>query len=145
MQNVGLKKKLRKYVAMTSSYIEIFISFLLLVGIAVATINLGVELYIMSKDALMFSDVTLSMEGYLATALQLIIGVEFVKMIAKHTVSSTIDVLLFAIARKLVVSHGGSIDLLLGIVAIAILFIIKKYFGNKCENCPVDMHKKDEE
>lgn len=136
-----LKRKLRKIVARISSYIEIFISILILIGIVVATINLGTELILMSKEALVRKEVMIPIEEYLALGLQLIIGVEFVKMICKHTVGSTIDVLLFAIARKLVVSHGSSIDLLLGIIAIAILFIVKRYFGNKCETCPVDPSK----
>jgi len=133
-----LKRKLRKSVARLSSYIEIFISILILIGIFVATINLGVELLGISKEALIAPEITVPIEEYLATGLELIVGVEFVKMISKHTVGSTIDVLLFAIARKLVVSHGSSIDLLLGILGIAILFVVKYYFGNKCENCPVE-------
>lgn len=133
-----LKRKLRKSVARLSSYIEIFISILILIGIFVATINLGIELIGISKEALIAPEITVPIEEYLATGLELIVGVEFVKMISKHTVGSTIDVLLFAIARKLVVSHGSSIDLLLGILGIAILFVVKYYFGNKCENCPVE-------
>lgn len=135
MENVGLKKRLRRGVAKVSSYIEILISVLLLIGICIAALNLAIELGIMGREAIMVKDVTLPIEEYLATGLQLIIGVEFVKMISKHTVSSTIDVLLFAIARKLVITHGTALDLLLGIIGIAILFIVKKYFGNKCENC----------
>lgn len=46
-------------------------------------------------------------------------------MISKHTVGSTIDVLLFAIARRLVVSHGSAVDLLLGIIAIAMYLLLK--------------------
>lgn len=136
-----VKRRLRKNVARVSSYIEIFISMLILIGILVGTINLGTELIEMCKKALLVTEVTVPIEEYLATGLQLIIGVEFVKMISKHTVGSTIDVLLFAIARKLVVSHEGSIDVLLGIVSIAILFVVKYYFGNKCEKCPIEPKK----
>lgn len=136
-----LKRRLRKSVARVSSYIEIFISVLILIGILVGTINLATELIMMSKEALTAADIILPVEEFIATALQLIIGVEFVKMISKHTVGSTIDVLLFAIARKLVVSHGSSLELLLGIIGIGILFVIKYYFGNKCENCPIEPRK----
>ncbi len=135
------KKLLRSIMAKAASYVEILISALLLIGILIGAINLGTELIAMGKVALIAPDITMPVEEYLATGLQLIIGVEFIKMISKHTVGSTIDVLLFAIARKLVVSHGGTIDLLLGIIAIAILFIIKRYFGNKCERCPIDPAK----
>ena len=107
------KKLLRSIMAKAASYVEILISALLLIGILIGAINLGTELIAMGKVALIAPDITMPVEEYLATGLQLIIGVEFIKMISKHTVGSTIDVLLFAIARKLVVSHGGTIDLLL--------------------------------
>lgn len=135
------KERLRRNIARVSSYIEILISVLILIGILVATINWGTELITMSREALEIRQVTVPIEEYLATGLQLIIGVEFVKMISKHTVGSAIDVLLLAIARKMIVSHGSSIDILLGILSIAILFVIKHYFDNKCKGCPIEPGK----
>lgn len=122
-----MKEKLRFIVATMSSYMEIIISVFLLVGIAVAGIDLLKDLLEMISLAFSNNSASISIEQFLSTGLQLIIGVEFVKMIAKHTMGSTIEVLVYAIARKLVISHGGTIDLLMGVIAIAILFFIKKY------------------
>ncbi len=38
-----------------------------------------------------------------------------------------IEVLLFAIARQMVLSHGDALNMLLGVAAIAGLFAVKKY------------------
>lgn len=122
-----MKEKLRYIVASISSYMEIVISVMLLIGIAIAGIDLIKALVEMLKLTLSDTTATVPIEQYLSIGLQLIIGVEFVKMIAKHTMGSTIEVLVYAIARKLVISHGGAADLLLGIIAIALLFVIKKY------------------
>lgn len=132
-----MKERLRFIVARISSYMEIIISGFLLLGIAIAGIDLVKDLGVMSQAALSNEGVAVSIESYLATGLQLIIGVEFVKMIAKHTMGSTIEVLVYAIARKLVISHGGASELLMEIIAIAILFFIKKYLRekSKCEEC----------
>ena len=60
-------------------------------------------------------------------AFNLIIGVEFIKMLAKHTPGSAIEVLLFAIARQMVIEHTTPVENLVGIVTIALIFIIRKY------------------
>ncbi|MCY6485632.1 phosphate-starvation-inducible PsiE family protein [Clostridium aestuarii] len=62
-------------------------------------------------------------------ALLLVIGVELVIMLTLHTPESVIDVLLYAIARKLLLipKDKGMIEVLIGIIAIAGLFAIKKY------------------
>lgn len=130
-----MKEKLRFIVATMSSYMEILISVFLLVGIAIAGVDLLKDLGEMMRLAFSGTPASISVEQFLSAGLQLIIGVEFVKMIAKHTMGSTIEVLVYAIARKLVISHGGAIDLLMGVVAIAILFFIKKYLRiNKMDN-----------
>lgn len=130
-----MKEKLRFIVATMSSYMEILISVLLLVGIAVAGVDLLKDLGEIIGLAFSGTPASISIEQFLSAGLQLIIGVEFVKMIAKHTMGSTIEVLVYAIARKLVISHGGAVDLLMGVIAIAILFFIKKYLRiNKIEN-----------
>ena len=64
---------------------------------------------------------------FLGFALALVIAVEFVKMLSRHTPGNAIEVLLFALARKLVVSEESSLDLLLGVIAIGILFAIRRY------------------
>ncbi|WHH60384.1 transporter associated domain-containing protein [Petroclostridium sp. X23] len=121
-----LKQYLRAKVSTFSSYIEIYISVLILLGIVVVSINLVKDLAYLIQN-IYSNTVEFQYEDFLGYALQLIIGVEFVKMLAKHTPGSAIEVLLFAIARKLVVDHSTSVDLLLGIIAIGILFGIKKF------------------
>ena len=69
----------------------------------------------------------MSFESILSMALTLVIGVEFTKMLFKHTAESVIDVLLFAIARQAVLYNERPTDMLFGIVAIAGLFAIKKF------------------
>ncbi|MBZ4644717.1 MAG: hypothetical protein PWR27_1873 [Petroclostridium sp.] len=121
-----MKQYLRSRVSTCSSFIEIYISVLILAGIVISSISLVRDLVILS-GSIFNETVEFRYEDFLGYALQLIIGIEFVKMLAKHTPGSAIEVLLFAIARKLIVDHSTSFDLLLGIIAIAILFGIKKF------------------
>ena len=49
-------------------------------------------------------------------------------MLAKHSPGSSLEVLLYAIARHLVVGHDSAIENLLSVGAIALIFIVRKYF-----------------
>lgn len=68
-----------------------------------------------------------SVGDFLSSALLLVMGLEFVKMLALHTAASVIDVLLFTIARQMIVTHGSSLDTLLGVGAVAGIFAIRKF------------------
>ncbi|WP_105210153.1 hypothetical protein [Streptococcus suis] len=66
-------------------------------------------------------------QSFLSKAMTLAVGVEFIKMLCKQSPSTVIEVLLVAIARQLIVEHGSSMDYLIGIVSVAILFAVRKY------------------
>lgn len=123
-----MKQLLRSRVAKISSFMEIYLSVIILIGIAISSINLLKEIAVMFNSLLYDDNVFIEYQVFLSYALLLIIGIEFVKMLAKHTLGSTIEVLLFAIARKLIVEQNNSgLELLWGVIAIALLFAIKKY------------------
>ena len=65
---------------------------------------------------------------FLERALDIVIGIEFIKMLAKHSPGSSLEVLLYAIARHLVVGHDSAIENLLSVGAIALIFIVRKFF-----------------
>ena len=68
-----------------------------------------------------------SVDDFLSGALLLVMGLEFVKMLALHTAAAVIDVLLFTIARQMIITHGSSLDTLLGVGAVAGIFAIRKF------------------
>ena len=48
-------------------------------------------------------------------------------MLAKHTAENLLEVLMFAIARQMVVEHLNMVETLIGVIAIAVIFAIRKY------------------
>jgi len=120
------KQYIRSKISKGASYTEIYISILILIGIVILSVKVFRELYEMVL-LIAHGNYNISMENFLITALELIIGIEFVKMLSKHTPSSVIEVLLFSIARKLITNHGAMVQDLIGVVAIVLLFAIKKY------------------
>lgn len=68
------------------------------------------------------------MQTFLGHILTLVIGLELAVMLIRHTPSSVIEVLLYAIARKMIIESKSMLDILLGIVAIGVLFFINNFF-----------------
>lgn len=64
---------------------------------------------------------------FLESTLSLVLGIEFIKMLVKHTPGSVIEVLLFAIARHAILSHASALENLLTILAIAVIFAIRRF------------------
>jgi uncharacterized membrane protein (DUF373 family) len=111
-------------VAKISSFIEIYLSIIILAGVITASAGLFVYLLKLLRVTVnpdLFRD-------FLGYALVLIIAVEFIKMLSKHTPGSAIEVLTFALARKLIIKENiSALDLLLGVIAIALLLWLRNY------------------
>ncbi|MFR1051855.1 MAG: phosphate-starvation-inducible PsiE family protein [Lachnospirales bacterium] len=65
--------------------------------------------------------------AFLGNAFSVVIGVEFLKMLCRHNMSSVVEVVLFATARQMVVEHTNPTETLVMVLALAILFLIRKY------------------
>ena len=84
-----------------------------------------------------------SLYEFFGSVMNIVVGLEFIKMLVLHTPKAVIDVLLFAIARQLVVSHSSSMDTLLGVAAVALIFVIKKFLLTREDAIPpTDIVKK---
>ena len=69
-------------------------------------------------------------EVILSEILLLVVGIEFGIMLIKRTPESLIEVMFFVVARKMLLKTEGFSDILIGVVALAILFTIRRYlFG----------------
>jgi phosphate starvation-inducible membrane PsiE len=121
-----MNKNIRNKLTIISTYLEVIISAIIILGIVIMAVGLIKD--ILDMLGLVFdSALSNQYEILIGDALKLVIGIEFVKMLIKHTPESVIEVLLFAIARKLIAGNSTTIELLIGVVAIAILFIIRKF------------------
>lgn len=97
------------------------------VVVGIAVIILCIKLF---KD--MFADVIYNQDEHvlvnvLDSAMTLAIGVEFIKMLCKHTPETVVEVLLFAIAKQLVVFHTTPLENMINVAAIAGLFAVRKF------------------
>ena len=118
-----MKRFLREQVMKVADMLETVIGILLAVSIGILVVYLIGHIKSIITN---HSDLEV-FNNYLAAAFNLVIGIEFIKMLCKHTPETVIEVLLFAIARQLIVEHTTTMENLVGIISIGILFATRKY------------------
>lgn len=114
---------LRNRIIQASSLLEVLLSGLVLVGLVFSAVPL-----IRWMPGLLVDGNDTEIRTFLERSLDIVIGIEFIKMLAKHSPGSSLEVLLYAIARHLVVGHDSALENLLSVGAIALIFIVRKFF-----------------
>ncbi|MFV3012342.1 hypothetical protein ACLD43_04885 [Clostridium botulinum] len=66
-------------------------------------------------------------QKFLSHLLLLVIALELALMLVKHTPNSVVEVMLYAIARKMLVYGSSALEIFLGVLSLAGIFFIKKY------------------
>ena len=123
MKNIFGKDKIQHGIYNLARYLEMFLSVLL----AIVIILLAGKLVVQIFDVGYLWNEANAFAHFLESAMTLAVGVELIKMLCIHTPETVVEVLLFAIARQIVVSHSSIIDTMIGVVCIAILFATRKF------------------
>jgi len=90
---------------------------------------LGLEFYRMFTVPDYFS----SVNTYLHNVLTIVVGLEFVRMLIDLTPANTIEVLIVAIARQVIISHEDPLSNLACVICIAGLFATRHFLIPKNE------------
>ena len=118
-----MRKKLQDIMFEISYLFELLIS--VIVGLAI--VILGVRLVVDTVSTSVFSSGVDTLVKILDDAIVLAIGAELIKMFCKHTPETVIEVLAFALARQLIVGHAEPLENLITVVAIAVLFAVRRF------------------
>ena len=111
-------QKVRKAVFYLVGWLEFGISLLVLAGIVVHLLG-------MTNVWAWFRVESLS--DYLKYLFDALIAIELIKLLCRNDLYSMVEVLLFAVTRHLIIQHVSTVEILIGIVAIAVLFAIRKF------------------
>lgn len=118
-------EKVKKRLVSLATNMEMVLALCIIIGMAIGFVTIigyffdiagthGHETYEMIKE-------------FLAMALLIAIGLELVLMLLSHSTSSILELVLFAIARKLLIYSQTMMDVLIGTAAIVLIFVIRKY------------------
>ena len=123
MNNNDIKKKILSKLYGISYYLEMFISLLLIVVIIFLSVKLVINIFdinfmLSNEDVFTY---------FMENAMSLAVGVELIKMLCKHSASTVVEVLLFAIARQIIVSHSSVMNMVAGALCIVALLATRKF------------------
>ena len=104
-----------------SSYLEIVCALILIVAILIAFVPVPHNLYSL------YLDNCFDLSDFMKKSFDLVIGVELLKMFCRHDIDSIVEVLLFSVARQMVIDHLAIKEAFIGCVAVAILFAVRRF------------------
>ena len=102
-------------------YVIAILTMVVLVGM------LGFEIYKMITVEGYFS----SADTYLQNILTIVVGLEFVRMLINLTPANTLEVLIVAIARQVIVNHDSDLSNIICVLCIGGLFAIRRFLISK--------------
>ncbi|GAQ26307.1 transporter associated domain-containing protein [Tepidanaerobacter syntrophicus] len=118
--------KISSRIAKTIIILESVLAFFVILGVIVGSVDILRYLKIIYETPPTESFPIV--QAFLGHILALVIGLELAVMLIKHTPASVIEVLLYAIARKMLIDSKNMLDIVLGILAVGGLFYINKHF-----------------
>ena len=107
--------KLRKRLYQVSEGLELIIALVAVVGVVIAAVNLFPELLVYWQNRTNGEAFLI----FLDAVFDVVIGVEFIKML--------MEVLIFLIARHMIVQKTSALEDLLSVVSIGILFFFRRF------------------
>ena len=122
----AVHKKTETIIHKILHFLEVAIAILTLI---VLVGMVGLEIYKMFTVA----DYFYSLDGFLNNILTIVVGLEFVRMLIDMTPANTLEVLIVAISRQVILSHDNPISNLASVICIAGLFATRRFLIPKKE------------
>lgn len=125
-----VKETIDHFIEKVLTVIETLIA---IVSVVVLAGLLYSELHHIFTDPIGYFGTEDAVTEYLHHMLTVVVGLEFVKLLMHLTPANILEVLIMAISRGIIVSHGDSMENLLGIACIVALFAAKRYLIPRSE------------
>ena len=116
-------KKLKKFILTGSEVLEFIVAVLTLVGIVLSVFSLV-------RDAGIFKQLltdTSVFKDYLEQIFLLVIGIEFLVMLCRPNSENVIEILIFLVARHMIVGDTTPYEDFVSVVSVVILCIVRRY------------------
>ncbi len=127
-------KKVVKVLQQICRILELIVAVFVLLGIIMAIISL------LKDDIKLFEELLNDMtvfRHYLEKIFVLVIGIEFLEMLCHPNSDNVIQVLIFLVARHMIVGETTPYEDFVSVLSIAVLFVLRKYMhsgGKQAKN-----------
>ena len=140
-RNLNRRKKVQELLYEISFYLELVAALIVIILIIAQTAGLVMNM-VSNSSMLTHSD---EFTSFLGKCLNIVIGIEFLKMLCRHNMDAVIEVLLFTLARHLIVKQFEILEGLICVVAISLLFVVRRFLFVAHIDNVYDEFKKDKE
>lgn len=124
-------KKLVKSLHQICRILELIIALFVLGGIIFAIISLLLDNVQIFQELL--NDISV-FRHYLEKVFIIVIGIEFLEMLCHPNSDNVIQVLIFLVARHMIVETTSPYEDLVSVTSITILFLLRRYLHNSSKN-----------
>ncbi|NVF10467.1 hypothetical protein HV819_00345 [Anaerococcus sp. AGMB00486] len=124
-----MEKLIREFIDKAIKFIEVLICIAILISVLLSVPNLlryGIDIVSSSNVRSNYE----LLNEFLKHALLLVVGIELLEMIITKSHESVLTLILFVIARKMLVYSVGLVDILIGSISIGLIFAIIKFVIN---------------
>ena len=124
-------EKLKKYVQKVCGLFELIMAVIVLLGIVIAIISMVKDVDLTQS---LFRD-TANFKEFLVNVFAIVIGIEFLEMLCRPNPDNVIQVLVFLIARHMIVGETSPYEDFVSVISVAILLLLSRYLhmGKKGE------------
>lgn len=138
MGTIYMKEKLSTKLYEFAHILELILAIFIAIGVVIGFVGLVnhlIEFY--QSDVSMSYDV---FKHFLSYVLILVVGVEFILMLLTHSIKVTAELIVFVIARKMLIYGSTMLDMVLGSLALAITFGTLKFILHSFEKDKEESH-----
>ncbi|MCM1386712.1 MAG: phosphate-starvation-inducible PsiE family protein [Bacillus sp. (in: Bacteria)] len=119
-------QKFKKFIQSVSDILEQAVAVLVLVGVVFSLYSL-VKDFVVFKNLL--NDVSM-FRGYLEDIFVIVIGLEFLQMLCRPNSDNIMEVLIFLVARHMIVSETTPYEDFVSVISIILLCVLRRYLHN---------------
>lgn len=122
--------RVKKYVMILCEALELLAAVLMLIGILFSMFSL-VRNFPLFQQLLVDTSV---FKQYLDQVFMLVIGIEFLVMLCRPNSENVIDVLIFLVARHMIVGDTTPYQDFVSVVSVVLMCVVRRYLRNNKEN-----------
>ncbi|RGY99458.1 hypothetical protein [Clostridium sp. AM58-1XD] len=111
--------KAQLMIAAASNWFEILVAAIVIIAILISLIHVPDKITFLYQEG--------GFNEFLISIFDIVIGIELLKMFCRHNLDSVVEVMIFTVSREMIIEHMPILDTLIGIAAIALLFVIRKF------------------
>lgn len=118
-----MRTKIRSVSQKICDILEWALAVIVCAGILVTIVRFVPEIYTFAIDGAKPDSFLI----FLGNVFNIVVGVEFLKMLCKPSSDNVIEVLIFLVTRHMIIGTSSSLDDLFSMVGIALLFVVRSY------------------